>query len=1560
MKINNRHPALSVLLGFSLILGNFSFSTVFAAVQKGESFRVPTTALPSNFISKQGTSISSKNSLGTLDLNKRTTIQKRNYVEGEILVKYKDSKINLQSFFGRATANFLMSGKSLEKVEDLRKNNISVFKIKDNKTVEEKIAELKNDSSVESVQPNFQYYPAVITTNDEYKDILWGLDNTGQLVNGVSGTDDVDINAPEAWVINEGTNGVAIVAVIDSGVAYNHPDLAANMWDGTNCVGEDKNGISLNGGCNHGYDYQDNDKIPLPTYGSHGTHIAGIIAAEKNNAEGIIGVAPQAKIMALKMDGTTAEAVKAINFAQQNGSMIINFSWAGTNNDPVLKDAIEGFPGLFIAAAGNCSDINTYLYNGCTSLNQTLYPASFDLSNIISVAAIHQDNGLASFSNFSAISVDVGAPGVNILSTISQETTVLFETFETVTPLAVPDKWLKGEILNNWGTYPLDAGTFWGNVLYGDLATSYAHTANSTITSPTYDLSAGGANIDFWTGCDTEYSTTLTDYMALEFSDDGGNSFTEMLKWDEYLIDANTDPAGSAIYHFQNLSIPNQYLTSNFQFRLRWVANGNANIGSTGDGCFVDDIKITKFSNGLDEQYGYSNGTSMAAPHVAGLAALIQGYNPSLSTSQVKNIILSTGDSVSSLSDNTVTGKRINAQKALQAANPAKAITSFSFASPIATTTIDEINHTISFVAPFGTNVAALVPTITITGASVSPLSGVAHDFTSPVTYTVTAADGSTQAYVVSINVGVNLNTALVAADKLALTETLIKGTNTDLANITTNLNTLPANGSNGSTITWTSSSTSIVSNDGQTVVRPIFATGDATTTLTATLTKGLVTDTKIFNLTVLKLPANSVATITSSSYTVSAGGPVTETITSVPSGTSKATFLVTLTKGDITQTWNDSAINDPVTSDDILIVTAQNGTIIIYTISVLATPVTLSGIAITNPATKLIYTVGDVLNITDLVVTGTYSDGSTTTESVTGANITGFNSSVATTSQILTVTINGKTTSYTINILSSDKNITTFNFPQFTGVISGTDITVTVPYGTEVNALVPIITLSGGTVIPASSVEQDFTSPVTYTVTAADSSTKIYIVTVTVTQPSDLSVLVTTIANAQNKYDSAVEGILPGQYPAPLKDSLHTAISIASAITNNSTQVVVDAAVVTLNMVIATFDAGAVPPDTVAPTITLKGQSVVDVHIGDTYTDAGAIAVDNVDGSVTVFTTGSVDTSTLDSYTITYTATDTAGNIGTATRIVNVVDVTKPIITILGDNPVTIEFGSEYVDVGATSIDDVDENLTNQIASSTDVNLNIVGSYTVRYNVSDFSGNNALEAVRTVNVVDTIVPIISTPVNQTFEATGISTTPTLIESTATDNYTSSPIITYSPHSFILGTTTVTWTATDSSGNVASTTSKITIIDTTAPVITITGSNPVSITVGSGTYSDAGATALDLIAGSVVATSTGSVDTAVIDTYTISYTATDNFGNTSTSTRTINVIATPVTPSSSSGNTTPLKIVGDINGDGKINKYDFSLMMANWGKVGSNISDLNGDNKVDKYDFALLMAKWII
>ncbi|MFH1946818.1 MAG: S8 family serine peptidase, partial [Candidatus Magasanikbacteria bacterium] len=589
---------------------------------------------------------------------------REDYVAGEILVKYKDTKINLNTTAGRSKALKFISSKLLETKEDLRKNNISVLRIKDTKTVEQKIAELKNDPNVEYAQPNYQYYPTSIPTNDTSRDQLWGLDNIGQTINGysysggvVAGTPDADIDAPEAWTINEGTNASVIVAVIDSGVAYNHPDLIDNMWNGLNC--KDENGNAL-GGCNHGYDYEDNDKTPLPTNSSHGTHIAGTISAVKGNGKGIIGVAPNAKIMALKSSLTTSDNVKSINFAKQNGAKVINASWgsystSGEHYDIAMYNAIKDFPGLFVVAAGNAG----YNHDDGVDAHKS-YPDGFKidtpigpgLENIIVVAATDQNDALASFSDYGAISVDVGAPGTNIYSTVA-DSIIMSEDFEGVMPPNIGSKFTQSGSYT-WGTKILNDGSI--KAILGDYANwgNYQNNILSNIDSLVINLSGKpNSSLNFEVFCDSEAGY---DGIVLSFWD--GSSWVIQ---DAY--------SGLNIW-LEEKSLSN-FAISNFKFRFTWLTDES--IAYTG--CLVDNINITKFSDGTDEKYDYYLGTSMATPHVAGLAALIEGFNPNLTLTEVKNIILTTGDSIPSLSGKTVSGKRINAQNALQAVNPAPTTT---------------------------------------------------------------------------------------------------------------------------------------------------------------------------------------------------------------------------------------------------------------------------------------------------------------------------------------------------------------------------------------------------------------------------------------------------------------------------------------------------------------------------------------------------------------------------------------------------------------------------------------------------------------------------------------------------------------------------------------------------------------------------------------------------------------------------------------------------------------------------------------------------------------------
>lgn len=325
-----------------------------------------------------------------------------NYDESSIIVKFDSDTPDVE--FGIANRLKLVDGLHQIKLDGIG--------------VQEALDYYSGLEHVLYAEPNYMLH-ALNTPNDPMYSQQWGLNNTGQ----TGGTIDMDIDAPEAWEVTTGSSNT-IVAVIDTGVDYNHPDLAANIWNNVAEVGglpgvdDDGNGYVDDF---HGYDFANNDNNPMDDH-SHGTHVAGTVAALGNNGIGVTGVAWDAQIMAVKFldaqgNGTTANAVEAIDYAVDNGAVIANASWGG--NEPfsqTMYDAIAAAgeaDQVFVAGAGN----GNFIGIGQDNDFNPFYPASFDLDNIISVAAIDHVGNRAIFSNYGATSVDIGAPGVNILST---------------------------------------------------------------------------------------------------------------------------------------------------------------------------------------------------------------------------------------------------------------------------------------------------------------------------------------------------------------------------------------------------------------------------------------------------------------------------------------------------------------------------------------------------------------------------------------------------------------------------------------------------------------------------------------------------------------------------------------------------------------------------------------------------------------------------------------------------------------------------------------------------------------------------------------------------------------------------------------------------------------------------------------------------------------------------------------------------------------------------------------------------------------------------------------
>lgn len=268
-------------------------------------------------------------------------------------------------------------------------------------TVDQALAMFRARPGVEFAQPDYRVQ-VTATPDDPSVGSQWGLNAIG---------------APQAWNTGTGT-GRIIVAVIDSGVAYNHPDLKANIWHNPgeiagNGIDDDHDGYVDDA---VGYNFVSNNGNPVDDDG-HGTHVAGIIGAVGDNGVGVSGVDWHVQIMPLKFldasgSGYMSDAVRALNFAVAHGAKIVNASFAGGGSDPAMAAAIANARAkgvIVVAAAGN---------DGTDNDANPVYPANYSGDNVVSVAAVDQNDRLPSFSDYGAKTVDIAAPGVGILSTL--------------------------------------------------------------------------------------------------------------------------------------------------------------------------------------------------------------------------------------------------------------------------------------------------------------------------------------------------------------------------------------------------------------------------------------------------------------------------------------------------------------------------------------------------------------------------------------------------------------------------------------------------------------------------------------------------------------------------------------------------------------------------------------------------------------------------------------------------------------------------------------------------------------------------------------------------------------------------------------------------------------------------------------------------------------------------------------------------------------------------------------------------------------------------------------
>jgi subtilisin family serine protease len=461
--------------------------------------------------------------------------------------------------------------------------------------------------------------------NDPLFERQWGLHNTGQMALLTNGTVGADIKACDVWETNTGSENV-VIAVIDTGVDYTHEDLRDNMWINPgeipgNGIDDDGNGFPDD---LYGYDFAgdvsgNNDGDPMGI-NSHGTHVTGIIAAKGNNSIGVSGVCWDAKILAVKVFRPTtpdpyvylSDEIEAFEYivkmkTQHNINVVaINCSYGGTNFSTPEKDAIEGAvnAGIIVcAAAGNGGDDGV----GDSNDQTPLYPASYNLPNIFSVAATDPNDQLAVFSNYGVNSVDIAAPGAEIKSTT---------------------------IMNQGdGSAYIEA---YGNVISAIPLTSSGYTAR--ITRTVYACGKGQNAGDF--------PAAVSGNIAL--IERGENTFAEKATFAR-----NAGAAAVIIYN---------NVDGNFLGTLGeagdWLpvlavsrANGQGLLGMGNATITIENI-VTN--------YGFSDGTSMAAPMVSGAVGLMASRYPQDDAGMRMLRILLSAKPLSSLQNRVRNGVRLN------------------------------------------------------------------------------------------------------------------------------------------------------------------------------------------------------------------------------------------------------------------------------------------------------------------------------------------------------------------------------------------------------------------------------------------------------------------------------------------------------------------------------------------------------------------------------------------------------------------------------------------------------------------------------------------------------------------------------------------------------------------------------------------------------------------------------------------------------------------------------------------------------------------------------------